>query len=302
MHTGFLIFMAAACIGPARGQDQSTGGQPKAATGKPSAKEMFLTRQIPYVDPDETPNPKPKAKSAKAKQKSNPAQPPAVDQAQSGQPAQGTVPIVPASYSGVPLGLRYTVQKTDGERNTDVPADTEFHSGDHIQLNLEVNDTGFLYVIAKGSTEKWRALLPSSEIENGDNSVQRGHVYTVPPGKSVITFDDTTGKEHLFVILSRQRVQEIDSLIFSLKGGRQAPAADTGGERPAAETLTASARPIEDSQIAKMRAAYTRDLIIEDLGHQQTGEPQQDKSVYVVNPKGSADSRVVADILLNHEK
>ena len=55
-----------------------------------------------------------------------------------------------------------------------------------------------------------------------------------------------------------------------------------------------------------MRATYTRDLNIEDLGHEQSGHeqgsPQQDLSVYVVNSKDSAESRVVADILLNHEK
>jgi len=300
--------MAAACIWVAQGQDQPKQDQPKEITGKPSAKEMFLNpRQIPYVDSDEAPvpaTPKPTAETNVKPKKPKPAKAPATGQAQSGQPAaERPVPIIPviqASYSGVPLGLRYTVQKTDGGRSTDVPADTTFHSGDHIQLSLEVNDTGYLYVVSQGSSHKWSALFPSSEI-NGDNSVQRGHAYTVPPGTKAITFDDTPGEEHLFVIFSRQPVQEIDSLIFSLKGGRQTPASDTRRERPVADTLMATARPIDDSEIAAMRATYTRDLIIEDLGHEPAGQPQ-DKSVYVVNPKGSAESRVVADISLNHKK
>ena len=292
MRTGILLFAAAACVWPARGQDQ-----PQQVTATPSAKEMFLTRQFIPHDPDEPKKPSPPAKTTKPTSK-RPAV--AEDQSQTGRP-----PLIRAAYTGVPLGLRYTVQKTDVAHSTDVTADTIFHSGDHIQLSLEVNDTGYLYVVSQGSSHKWSALFPSAAI-NGDNSVQRGRAYTVPPGTKAITFDDTPGVEHLFVIFSRQRVEEIDSLIFSLKGGRQTPASDTGRERPAAETVMASARPIDDSQIAAMRATYTRDLIIEDLGREQSGDRQEgqphDKSVYVVNPKDSAESRVVADILLNHEK
>jgi hypothetical protein len=75
----------------------------------------------------------------------------------------------------------------------------------------------------------------------------------------------------LFVIFSRQRVEEIDSLIPSLKGGLQTPASDAGRERPAAEAPVADAR-LDDSKIAQMRATYTRDLIIEDLGQEQSGQ------------------------------
>ena len=292
MRTGILMFMASACIWPARGQDQ-----PKPITAKPSAKEMFLTRQFIPNDPDEPQKPPAKTTSHKPTSQQSDA---ARDHTQTRQ----KVPIVQAAYTAVPLGLRYTVQKTDGEHTTDVRADTTFHSGDHIQLRLEVNDTGYLYVVSQGSSQKWRSLYPSSEV-NSDNRVQRGHAYTVPPGTKAITFVETPGVEHLFVILSRQRVEEIDSLIPSLKSGLQTPASDAGRERPAAEALVADAR-LDDSKIAQMRATYTRDLVIEDLGQEQSGQEQagqqQDKSVYVVNPKGSTDSRVVADILLNHQK
>jgi hypothetical protein len=306
IRTGLLMFLAA-CTWQAQGQDQAAE-----VPAKPSAKQMFLTRQIPYIDPDESQvAAKPKSEPAagsniKPKPKPKPAAAAVPDQTYSGQPAAARpVPVIRASYSGVPLGLRYTLQKTDGDHSTNVPADTEFHSGEHIQLSLEINDTGYLYVVSQGTSGRWSALFPSSEIENGDNRVERGRVYTVPPGRKAITFNDTPGEEHLFVIVSRQPVQEIDSLIFSLRGGRQTPAADHGREQPAAQVLSASAR-LDDSQIAKMRETYTRDLIVEDLGHAQSGQAQggqpRDNSVYVVNPKGSADSRVVADIPLTHKK
>lgn len=301
IRTGLPVLVAAACIWPVQGQDQT-----KTPNQKPSAKEMFLNpRQMAYGAQDEAPpsaatKPKPGVKPGlKPKPKPKPAEVAATDRAPSAQAEQGAVSVIPASYSAVPLGLRYTVRKRDGDQTTDVSPDTEFHSGDHIQLTLEVNDAGFLYIIQQGTSGKWEALFPSPEIENGDNRVQRGHVYTVPPGH-VFTFSGAAGVERLFVIFSRQPVQEIDGLIYSLKGGRRAPASQPGRERPAAETLLASAAPIDDTRIVNLRETYSRDLIIEK-GDQEPDGQQPDKAVYVVNPKGSADSRVVADIPLIHK-
>jgi hypothetical protein len=290
MRTGFLLILAAACLSPAQGQNQ-----PKDVIPTPSAKELFLhPRQMPYGVQDETPAPvKPKS-SVKPK----PTPKPATDQAQSGQPAaQPSGDIVRASYTA--LALRYTVQKRDGSTTTDVPADTKFHSGDHIQLSVQVNDTGYLYIVSQGTSGTWKALFPSPEIADGDNHVQRGPVYTVPQGYR-FTFSGDPGVERMFAIFSRQPVQEIESLIYSLKGGQQTPAADPGSGHPTAKVLSASAQPIGDSQIAKMWDTYSRDLIIEKEDHEQAGQ-QQDLSVYVANPKGSPDSRVVADIRLTHK-
>jgi hypothetical protein len=313
--------VAAAFAWPAYGQDR-----PKTPNDKPSAKEMFLNpRQMAYGAQDEAPpaakpkvkpvvkpavkpiKPEPAEVAATDKGESAPPAPPsATDQVQvhsAQQPEPQQAQIIRANYSNVPLGLRYTLQKKTSEGAANVSADTEFHSGDRIQLNLEVNDKGYLYIISQGTSGTWTTMFPSPEIENGDNRVQKGHVYTVPPGH-VFTFSGKPGVERLFVIFSRQPVDEIDSLIYSLKGGRRTPTGTPAGERPAAEGLMADAR-LDDSRIAALRAAYSRDLIIEkgdeEPASQPQGSPQQDTSVYVVNPKGSADSRVVADIPLIHK-
>lgn len=322
LHTGILMIVAVGCIWPSQAQDQ-----PKPPDPKPSAKEMFLNpRQMVYGAQDGAPAAKPKVKPS-VKPNVKPSQPkpadmtatkavesapqPAVaaaDKARSVPPSdEGPVQIIQTSYSNTALGLRYTLQKKTSEGAADVPADTEFHSGDRIRLNVEVNDTGYLYIISQGTSGTWTALFPSPEIENGDNRVQRGRIYTVPPGH-VFAFSGKPGVERLFVIFSRQPVAEIDSLIYSLKGGRR-PVSAPGAARPASENLVADAR-LDDSRIAQLRAAYSRDLIIEKGDEEPSGQPQgnpqqgsqkRDDSVYVVNPKGSADSRVVADIPLIHK-
>jgi len=340
-YTGFLMCVAVACMWPALAQDENKAPEPK-----PSAKEMFLnTRQMAYgAQDEEAPAAKPKIKATsktslqaqkpkvKPSQKADavaeeptPAaaktslpvaaaplvstvQPVATAQPMASEPPTGerSMPIVRVNYSNLPLGLRYTLQKKTSEGPVDVSADTEFHSGDRIRLNVEVNDSGYLYIISKGTSGAWTPLFPSPELENGDNRVQKGQIYSVPPGH-VFTFSGKPGVERLFVIFSRQPVDEIDSLIYSLKGGAR-PVANPGGERPAAESLMADAR-LDDNRIAQLRAVYSRDLIIEkadqEQTQEQTSEPKtsqpQDRSVYVVNPKGSADSRVVADIPLVHK-
>ena len=64
--------------------------------------------------------------------------------------------------------------------------------------------------------------------------------------------------------------------------------------------LVGASAAFTDDVIGKLRAAYARDLIVEKVDDEQPG-PKREKAVYAVNPSGSADSRVVADITLKHQ-
>ena len=57
---------------------------------------------------------------------------------------------------------------------------------------------------------------------------------------------------------------------------------------------------ISNSAVDRMRNAYGRDLIIEKVDPNTPGD-KKETAVYVVNPTGSADSRVVADLHLVHQ-
>jgi hypothetical protein len=147
----------------------------------------------------------------------------------------------------------------------------------------------------------WKAMFPSPEIEDGDNRAEAMHDYVIPPGKRVFTFDATAGKESLFVVFSRQPVADFEDLIYSLKNGKKTAAPDPQA-RPDKTLIVATS--IGDSTIDRMRQTYARDLIIETVSPgtaASTPEQKQETAVYVVNPSGSADSRVVADIQLVHQ-
>jgi hypothetical protein len=60
------------------------------------------------------------------------------------------------------------------------------------------------------------------------------------------------------------------------------------------------AAAISNSAVNRMRESYSRDLIVEKVDPATPGD-KKETAVYVVNPTGSADSRVVADLHLVHQ-
>ncbi len=52
--------------------------------------------------------------------------------------------------------------------------------------------------------------------------------------------------------------------------------------------------------VDRLRNAYSRDLIVEKVDANTPGD-RKETAIYVVNPTGSTDSRVVADLHLVHQ-
>jgi Domain of unknown function (DUF4384) len=216
--------------------------------------------------------------------------------------------VMRASFvTEAPLGLRYTILKKTGGTTQEVPTSAEFQSGDRIQLEVEVSEPGYLYIVTQGSSGTWEVLFPAAEIDSGNNRVNESAKYIVPKGH-VISFVGAPGTENLFLIFSRAAEPELDNLIYSLQDGKKTPVKDTQPERSPqrAPMMMASLEPINNSVVSHFRDVTSRDLVIEkvdDNGEAKAGQPQhqQDHSVYVVNPKGGENSRVVADILLLHK-
>lgn len=289
------IVLLTLCLLPVLGQAQ---------TGKsPGAREMFFAARDEGVAAKVKAKPRPKAKQAapiEADATPAPSQAPASIPNSQQQPRGD---MVQASYSSttsaVPLGLRYTLLKRVGDHSTEVSPSTVFHSGDSIQLGVEVTEPGYLYVVTRGSSGTWQVLFPSPKIEHGDNRVRGGSTYTLPEGH-VFSFDEKPGTEKLFLIFSRQPEPQIDNLIYSLQDGKATPASTPEKTPPKSiPMLTASLRPIDDAMVNNLRTVYARDLVIENID--EKAPASKDKSVYVVNPKGGSASRLTADIPLKHE-
>jgi hypothetical protein len=92
-------------------------------------------------------------------------------------------------------------------------------------------------------------------------------------------------------------------MIYSLQGHPVQPAGQPAA--PATPKKMIMMASLDDATVGRLRSASSRDLIVErvDQGTPANSGAQGDKketAVYVVNPAGSADSRLVADLHLVH--
>jgi Domain of unknown function (DUF4384) len=207
---------------------------------------------------------------------------------------------ISAPPTAAPLGIKYTILRNSSGAMVEVPADSTFHAGDRIQLNVETNGAGYLYVISQGSSGAWKPMFPSAEVEEGNNRVEPFHQYALPP-KSRMLFDEQTGTEKLFIVFSREPEPNLEKMIYSLHG--IAPAAAPKPEAPPAPKSLVTVANIDDKTVGLLRTAYSRDLVIEkvDSTTPATGSAdRKETAVYVINPSGSADARLVADLQLVH--
>jgi hypothetical protein len=207
----------------------------------------------------------------------------------------------PAPENGTPLGLKYTILRKSGDEMVEVPPDTVFHSGDRIQFSVQTNGPGYLYIVALGTSGTWRAMFPSPELADGNNRVDGWSARVFPP-KARWVLVDPAGTEQVFIVFSRTPEQDLENLIYSLQEPAPKPAAATAPDKPPARKvlMTASA-DIPDSAVGRLRQTYTRDLIVEQVDdNTQDKSNKRENAMYVVNPTGSPDSRVVADLKLEH--
>jgi hypothetical protein len=241
-----------------------------------------------------TPPPDAQAQKTPAK-KSVPARPPVASQSTPPATSQN-IPVV--NVANVPLGLRYSVRKRDASgRFAEVDQDSTFRSGDRIRLNVDANTTGYLYVVMQGSSGNWRLLFPSADVEGGNNRIEKGASQQIPPGdKGQFVFDEQSGTEKLFLVLSRRPEPDLDKLIYSI----------TGAASTTDRTLMAKAT-VSDDVVNRLRGEVkSRDLVFEKVDEtsmQQNGaEAKVEKATYVVNPSRTDDARLVVDVALKHGK
>jgi hypothetical protein len=236
------------------------------------------------------------AEAATAAPKTSPPQvaPARVNGVFSGAPA-GTA-IVPVAYSPSsekPLGLRYSfLRNAGGDEYREVDPDTVFRSGDRIRVAAQSNDEGYLYIVMKGTSGSWKVLFPSAEIAAGSNRVSSGRQTLIPPPPGRFAFDEQAGEERLFIVLSRNPEPSLEKLIYSL--GSASP------DQPPKQLLTANLSPVDDALVGRLRSqVFARDLVFEKVDDATPGD-KKEKAVYVVNPTGSPESRLIADVTLKH--
>jgi hypothetical protein len=284
-----LFYSAASAPGPARPQSQSAPS--KTTTAKRVPTETAAAQPAPPASRPQTGNPK----GATAPSQSSAPIVMAIDQTADQRPSSA-----PAPSAGVALGLKYTLLKRIGDEMAEVAPSAVFRAGDRIQLKVETNLPGYLYIINQGSSGTWKPMFPSADVADGNNRVEGMRPYAMPPGTNMV-FDEQVGTEKIFIVFSREPEQDLEKIIYSLQNTNAKPVA-TPDAPPAPKQIVQYARAnIDNATVGRLRNFHSRDLIIERVNPNTPGGAKKETAVYVVNASGSASSRVVADISLVHQ-
>jgi len=209
-----------------------------------------------------------------------------------------------ANESAVPLGLRYSILKYGADDEAvEVDPDMVFRSGDRIRLRVQVNDTGYLYIVTQGSSGNWRVLFPSAEFDDGNNRVSRGRSYDIP-SRTRFVFDEQPGTEKLFLVLTRRPEHDLDKLIYQLDNPREAEPAEAPKPQKAPTLLALNTLSVSNDLVGQIRGRLAaRDLVFEKVNEDRPARQSQrdaEKAVYVVNPARDAEARLVVDVELKH--
>jgi hypothetical protein len=136
-------------------------------------------------------------------------------------------------------------------------------------------------------------------VQDGNNRIEKGASQQIPAGdKGQFVFDDQSGTEKLFLVLTRRPEPDLDKLIYSITG-----ASSASSDRK----LMAGAR-VSDDVVSRLRnEVKSRDLVFEKVDEKTLDRTDGrhlggEHAAYVVNPSRTDDARLVVDVALRHTK
>lgn len=186
-----------------------------------------------------------------------------------------------------PLGLRYSLLRrgTDG-RYSEVDPVTAFGAGDAPRLTVEVNETGYLYILKQDPAGKWTILFPKAAPGTktvGPEAKVLARTRYLIPATGALSLEGTLGPTPLLIVFAREPQPEFRNLVPGRK-----PDADVAGKSPAQLGALANRARTD---------AGSRSLLVEKVEPTQPGAPNE-QAVYVVNPSSDLASRLVVEIPL----
>jgi len=139
--------------------------------------------------------------------------------------ASGSAEAPPAAAASLSLSVfRRTAQGTQVRVAPNYP----FRSGDSIRLGITASESGYFYLLLKGSSGRTRMLFPVKRIAGGTNAIEAGQE-VVLPAEGWMKFDKNPGKETLYAVFSRSKDQVLFTQVEQAAG--IGPASDPSVEQ-----------------------------------------------------------------------
>ncbi len=166
------------------------------------------------------------------------------------------------------LTLQWQVLKQNAAKNPqEVDPDSEFHTGDRLQLAIKVNQRGYIYIL----DDEGAVLFPNERINGGKNLVPQYYQVIIPSNCAPEFMENgrcwwrlkvplpESGRETLFVIFSRDEIKTLPNnaqqarervkkqLISEIKS--DSPTAETVKPGPRFVTWVTNSNPKDNEEL-----------------------------------------------------
>ncbi len=263
-------------------------------------REMFYHRDdAPQPPPAVASTPAPAAATTKHRHRAAKPDTATANAAPTTAPPPGDVPThtetvaATATSAKGNLGLRYTLVKVTEAGNTDTSDADVFHAGDCVQLKVESNSSGFLYVLHHGPDGNWQPLMPSPKMPDESNRIEAFKDVQIP-AKYCFRFDDKPGIETLFLAVAQTdgAMPDLHKAIVTNNESTQMASAPANGPTMMALNL--------NHQVDALRGRGMDIMHVERVV-ETPQDNNQAHAVYVVNASNTKNDHVIAEIRLRHE-
>lgn len=189
-----------------------------------------------------------------------------------------------------PIGLRYSILKQGKEgAETEVAPTEKFEAGATLNLTVEVNAPGFLYILKRGPSRIWTVLYPGTEQKESpappDSRVESRTRLEFPLAGAVAAKNQPV-RTDAFILYSRQSQPDLNSIIALISGDPS-----QGGSRAA----------LIDAYIQRARRnAELQHFLVQTMESTKKGAPKE-RAVYVVDPSPDPSSPLFVEISVSQQ-
>lgn len=201
--------------------------------------------------------------------------------------------VINASSTASHSALRYNVLLIDSATNqeTSVEPGRNFQPGECLALRVQANRSGYLYVLAQGSSGTWKPLIPSKDMPDEKNFINSGTLVRVPKDHC-FAITGPSGTEKVFVAFSHKSA-DFDALQQSIRDGARG--------NPSAQGQVLSAKNNIGQEVARLTSLQDRDIDIVTVTQSQQPD-ELSNTVYVANTSADAgDKPLIIKVEISHQ-
>jgi serine/threonine protein kinase len=88
-----------------------------------------------------------------------------------------------------------------------VSPETRFYNNDGVRIRIQADQSGFLYILSRGSSGKVTMLYPDRRIQGGNNQIVKEQVVSIPTDRGWYTLNNAPGTEMIYLVFAENKTE-----------------------------------------------------------------------------------------------